>query len=394
MTKNVTTAEWKTVRLDECFDIQQGKQVSKKYRAGNNQRPFLRTSNILWGRLNLLDLDQMDFTADEEKRFALHKGDLLVCEGGDIGRTAMWNGNLERCYYQNHLHRLRKLNGQIDEGYTLLFLQYAFVYAKLYFGRANVTTIPNLSKSRLGELEISLPPLIEQQHIAKTLTTVQGAISAQEELIANLKKLKQSMMQHLFAHGTRKEQIVASEIGEIPVSWRVEKLGDIVNFTTGKLNSNAMEPDGSYPFFTCSQDDYRINSYAFDCEALLLSGNNAKAVYSVKYYKGKFNAYQRTYVITLKNNHDSYSFMRYMLEMNLSRLQSISIGTSTKYLTLGLLANLLVGKPDYEEQKKIGLVLDRINIRIESAQKKLSTYQNLFKTLLHELMSGKRRIKN
>ena len=197
-TQTVTTKDWRKVRIDECFDIQQGKQVSKSNRRGNNQWPFLRTANVFWGRLDLSALDRMNFTPEEEKKLALQRGDLLVCEGGDIGRSAMWHGELERCYYQNHLHRLRKAIKEIDENFALLYLQYAFVYARLYLGRANITTIPNLSKSRLAELEIALPPFSEQKAIARVLMTVQEAIARQEALIAKLKELKQSMMNHLF----------------------------------------------------------------------------------------------------------------------------------------------------------------------------------------------------
>src|SRR5438132_13167212 len=103
----VFPADWRVQRFDALFAVQQGKQVSKKNRVGENQRPFLRTRNVFWGRLDLSELDEMYFTDDDEKRLRLEPGDLLVCEGGDIGRTAIWRGELARCYYQNHLHRAR-----------------------------------------------------------------------------------------------------------------------------------------------------------------------------------------------------------------------------------------------------------------------------------------------
>lgn len=256
--------------------------------------------------------------------------------------------------------------------------------------------IPNRGYNRhysiLKEKTIAKPELPEQKAIARVLNTAQEAITGQEELIEKLKKLKKSIMQHLFTHGTKNEPTKITEIGEVPKSWEVVKLGKVVNFRTGKLNANAMEDNGIYPFFTCSQDNFKINTFAFDCEALLLSGNNARAVYSVKHYQGKFNAYQRTYVITLKNSNDNYIFMKYILEMNLENLKSLSIGSSTKYLTLGMLQNLQISRPRQTEQSKIGNAMESIDQKIESAQTKLSAYQKLFKTLLHELMSGERRI--
>lgn len=84
--------------------------------------------------------------------------------------------------------------------------------------------------------------------------------------------------------------------------WQPTTLGELINFTTGKLNSNAAVVDGEYPFFTCSPETLSIDTYAFDCKAILLAGNNANGQYPIKIYSGKFNAYQRTYVITPKNH--------------------------------------------------------------------------------------------
>ena len=84
------------------------------------------------------------------------------------------------------------------------------------------------------------------------------------------------------------------------VNWTTKRLSDCVSFRTGKLNSNAATKNGQYPFFTCSQEIYKTDSWAFDTECVLLGGNNASAVYPIFYFKGKFNAYQRTYVIEPK----------------------------------------------------------------------------------------------
>ncbi len=100
----------------------------------------------------------MHFSEAEERRLALQRGDLLICEGGDIGRTAIWNGELTRCYYQNHLHRIRLKNDRAEPLFILFWLWYAFEFGKVYFGRGNVTTIPNLSQSKLAELPLPVPP--------------------------------------------------------------------------------------------------------------------------------------------------------------------------------------------------------------------------------------------
>jgi type I restriction enzyme S subunit len=200
-------------------------------------------------------------------------------------------------------------------------------------------------------------------------------------------------MHKLFTEGTRGEPLKQTEIGPVPESWRVEKLGVLVNFSTGKLNANAAVPGGQYPFFTCSQETFAIDKYAFDTEAVLLSGNNARAVYSVKRFCGRFNAYQRTYVITIKDaSRLEYSFLQWALEFNLERLRVLSIGSSTKYLTLGLLENLLVPIPELDEARNIGDALDSVSQRQARAERCAGTLRNLFRTLLHQLMTAQIRV--
>ena len=112
-------------------------------------------------------------------------------------------------------------------------------------------------------------------------------------------------------------------------------------------------------FFTCSKETLRINTYAFDQEALLLAGNNAAGKYDVKYYCGKFNAYQRTYVLSLK--HDwSYALFRFQLEDKLGYLEQQSLGGLTKYLTLKILNELEFIVPPKEEQDKFAAFVDQI----------------------------------
>lgn len=259
--------------------------------------------------------------------------------------------------------------------------------------RAVKTTLPILNKTNFGTFEVRVPPLPEQKKIARILSTVQRAIEEQERIIQTTTKLKKALMQKLFTEGLRNESQKQTEIGPIPESWDMVPLGELVNFTTGKLNSNAAIEDGAYPFFTCSKETFWIDHYAFDTEAILLSGNNAQAIYSVKHYEGKFNAYQRTYVITIKDTvRISYRFLSQMLSRSLERLRTISIGSSTKYLTLGLLLNLPVAIPPYADGVKIGHWLNTTDQKIKEHEAKRKTLQDLFRILLHELMTAKTRI--
>ena len=165
--------------------------------------------------------------------------------------------------------------------------------------------------------------------------------------------------------------------------YSVLKWNDVFNTTTGKLDSNAAVDGGTYPFFTCSKEVLRIDDYAFEEEALLLAGNNAAGKYDVKYYSGKFNAYQRTYVLTLKENW-SYRLFQYQLEDKLTYLQQQSLGGLTKYLTLKILGELEFIIPPKKQQDKFDLFIKQIDKSKDAVQKALDETQLLFDSLMQK----------
>ena len=148
--------------------------------------------------------------------------------------------------------------------------------------------------------------------------------------------------------------------------WKTYRLGDIAKFQTGKLNSNAAVENGKYPFFTCSPNTLAIDNYAFDKEAILLAGNNAEGNFSIKYYKGKFNAYQRTYIIETYNDKCDIKFLFYALKLCLQQFKLMSQGTSTKFLTAVILNNFEISLPPLAEQRRIAGILGAIDDKIEN----------------------------
>ena len=149
------------------------------------------------------------------------------------------------------------------------------------------------------------------------------------------------------------------------MEWKEVTLGEIAIFKTGKLNSNAAISNGEYPFFTCSPETLRINNYAFDQEAILLAGNNADGNFSIKYYKGKFNAYQRTYVITPIRGKVDVKFLYYALSLCLKQFKNMSQGTSTKFLTVTILNSFSVLLPSISDQHRIASILSSLDRKIE-----------------------------
>lgn len=165
------------------------------------------------------------------------------------------------------------------------------------------------------------------------------------------------------------------------------KLSDIAKFTTGKLNSNAAETEGNYPFFTCAPEPLRINTYAFDTEAIILAGNNAEGNFHIQYYEGKFNAYQRTYVIeSCDASRVNLRYLYYALKMCLHHFKQISQGTATKFLTAKILNGFELPIPTIEIQNKIASLLGDLDEKIESNEiinKNLHAFYNPY-TLNYE----------
>jgi type I restriction enzyme S subunit len=209
-------AEWEVVRLGELFEIQQGKALSPRARAGVRKRPFLRTANVLWGRVDLSVLDEMHFDEEEEARLALVPGDLLVCEGGDIGRTAIWEGQLPLVLYQNHLHRLRPARAGVDPLFYMYWMQAAWLLLGFYGGAGNKTTIPNLSRSRLAAFPVPLPPLPEQRAIAEALRDVDHKIEAEEGRKWALEALFKALLHHLMTAKLRVKGFDPPELDRTP----------------------------------------------------------------------------------------------------------------------------------------------------------------------------------
>ena len=196
------------------------------------------------------------------------------------------------------------------------------------------TGLDSIAFSDLRLVTIPVPPLAEQERIAGILDKAEVLRAKRRSALAKIDTLTQATFLELFGDPVSN-----------PRKWPQENLKTFFNFKTGKLDSNAAVAAGQYPFFTCSREDFRIDTFAFDCEALLLAGNNATADYSVKHYKGKFNAYQRTYVITLRDERNSYDYSRFVLEQRLAELKRISKGTNTKYLTMELLNRIRIPVP-------------------------------------------------
>ncbi len=407
-------SDWRVQRFDSLFAVQQGKQVSKKNRVGENQRPFLRTKNVFWGRLDLTNLDEMHFTETDEKRLVLQPDDLLVCEGGDIGRTAIWRGELARCYYQNHLHRARVRDEAANSEFALYWLWYAFEIGSVYFGRGNVTTIPNLSQSKLCELPLPVPPLPEQRKIAGVLGVVQRAIEQQERLLQLTAELKKTLLHQLFTQGLRGEPQKQTEIGTVPESWEVVRLDSMFRIQQGKqVSKKNRVGENQHPFLRTKNvfwgrldlsdldemhfteaEERRLTLEPGDL--LVCEGGDIgrTAIWNGElsgcYYQ---NHLHRVRAINRENTEPAFLMYWLWYAFELGRLYfGRGNVTTIPNLSQSKLAELPIPNFQLDEQKEIVSALNALSTKETLHSRKRANLTDLFRTLLHQLMAAQIRV--
>ncbi|MCC6454753.1 MAG: restriction endonuclease subunit S [Caldilineaceae bacterium] len=191
-------AHWEIKELDSLLHVKLGKMLSKASKLGVAPKPYVRNANVQWGYIDISDIAEMDFLPDERDKFRLRSGDILVCEGGEIGRTAIWEDQLEECYYQKAIHRLRpKTNGSIDEKYFLYYMTLLFVVRKVSIVEGARSTIAHLPVDKLKMLPIAYPAYKEQVSMAEQLSAADAKVAAEEDRKAALEALFKSMLHQL-----------------------------------------------------------------------------------------------------------------------------------------------------------------------------------------------------
>lgn len=238
-------------------------------------------------------------------------------------------------------------------------------------------TFKELSGGKLKEVPFQFPELGEQRRIVTLLDEAFADIAtAKANAEKNLQNARELFDRALYSIEGKKEQ-----------------LGEYVTIKTGKLDANAAVLDGKYPFFTCSREIFAIDTFAFDCEAILLAGNNAVGDFNVKHYSGKFNAYQRTYVITIQDEEIlRYRYLYFQMLKSLKKFKEQSVGSGTKFLKLGMIKELEITLPPIQEQdrqlKLLSGLLDQVEYLESIYRQKLTALDDLKKSLLHQAFSG------
>ena len=307
------------------------------------------------------------YNGNYPERIEINDGDVLISWSASLG-VYIWNKG--KALLNQHIFKVAFDKCVVNKQ----FFVYAVQYKLQEMGaKAHGATMKHIVKKDFDNTAIPFPALEEQEKIAQTMNRISRIISDRQQQLQKLDELVKARFVEMFGD----PELNPRGLPVLP--WNAVFLT-----TTGKLDSNAMVENGRYPFFTCAKESYKIDSYAFDCEALLLAGNNAAGIYDVKHYKGKFNAYQRTYVLRLMNEKWSYILFKRQLEDKLQYLQSQSKGTNTRYLTLGILNELRFVVPPVAEQEQFAVFVEQTDKSKVAVQKALDEAQLLFDSLMQK----------
>ena len=213
---DIIPPDWRMSTVGAEFKVELGKMLDSARNAGI-PKLYIGNRSVQWGRIDLTDVATVRMTPADLQRFGLRRGDLLVCEGGEIGRAAIWDEMVPECYYQKALHRLRPL--RCYDVYLMMSLLQLWASTGHLANYVTQTSIAHLPKDKLEEVPLPVPPEPEQRAIAEVLSDVDGLLSALDALIAKKRAIKQAVMQQLLTGKTR--------LPGFEGKWETKRLGEI-----------------------------------------------------------------------------------------------------------------------------------------------------------------------
>ena len=375
-------------KIPEGWSVKKLGEMGKFVSGGtpDTEKPEYWNGDIIWLTPSEITKLPTRFVSDSERKITraglknssavlLPVGSLIICTRATVGDCCI---NIKEVSTNQGFKNLIPENSNIDFLYYLISSHKTDLIRK-----ACGSTFLEISKHDIEKLKYSVPSLSEQEKIAEILGTWDLAIEKLTALIEQKKLLKKGLMQRLL---TGKQRLPG-----FSEQWKKVRLGEICKITTGKLDANAMVENGQYNFFTCAKEVHLIDKYAFDKEALLISGNGANVGY-IHYYKGKFNAYQRTYV--LYDFSQNIFLIKYILDQFLSnRIEKEKKAGNTPYIVLDTLAKMNINLPPLSEQKAIADILSKADEEIDLLTRKLDLLQSQKKGLMQQLLTGKIRVK-
>ena len=371
--------EWKEYKLGEIGKIVGGATPSTKDRHNYD-------GNIAWITPKDLSTNKNRYISCGERMISqkgldscscsmLPPGSILFSSRAPIGYVAIAANEL--CTNQGFKSIV--VNKEIADN---IFIYYLLIYNRDYIaGLGSGTTFMEVSGKTMSEIQVSLPPLPVQKHIANILSSLDDKIELNRRINDNLEQQAQALFKSWFVD-------FEPWGGKMPEDWREYKLCEFMPVKTGKMDANVASKVGKYPFFSCAQDILYTDKYSFDADAILVAGNGD---FNVKWYRGKFEAYQRTYVLIPHNNR-YLGWLFYAIKRNLNKITRGARGSVIKFITKGNLEDFTFWAPIDLTKCEIIDKFNVINNTIELKRAENARLASIRDTLLPKLMSGELKI--
>ena len=379
--------EWKEVRLGDVCNIITGFPFPGKKYSKEGIR-VVRGDNVTIGNLRWdTEKDKRwNEPFDKTEYYSLQANDIVIgMDGSRVGKNKARIKEKDLPLLLAQRVACVRHNELAEQDYL-----YYNIFSKKFIDYVNSihtgSAIPHISQKQIEDYKILLPNLETQRRIASILSSLDRKIELNNKINTDLEEMAQAIFKNWFVdfEPFKDGKFVDSELGMIPEGWKVVKLGDFFPVKTGKKDANTASVNGKYPFFSCSQNALCTDSYSFDCDAILVAGNGD---FNVKWYSGKFDAYQRTYVL-IPYNKKLLALLYYVVKRNLLTITSKARGSVIRFITKGNLTDFEFAIPRDLENNEIVDVFKSINEKIFANIKENSRLSLLRNTLLPRLMSG------
>ena len=413
---------WRAPALAYRYRVDLGKMLDEKRIGGECLAPYLRNIDVQWDSINVEDLPVMDFEGKDLIRYSVSVGDLLVCEGGDVGRAAIWNGALSTCFYQKALHRLRPLRADADVPRFMFYLLSASSTSGRFNAYSGKSTIAHLTAEGLRRYRFGFPPAIEQKAIVEFLdretSKIDALVAEQEKLIALLKEKRQALISHTVTKGLDPNVPMKDSgiewLGQVPAHWKVGPLKRFWSVTDCKHVTAEFIDDGiALASIREVQSRYvdlerAKRTTLFYYEQLiegdrlpqpgdLIFSRNATVgeVAQVPVFHEQFAMGQD--VCLLRRCEESYSpdYMQHVIRspVVVEQLNTLMIGSTFKRVNVEQIRTLPVPSPPGEEQQEIAAKLEveagDIGLLIGEAERAIALFKERRSALISAAVTGK-----
>ncbi|HEL1991854.1 TPA: restriction endonuclease subunit S [Streptococcus suis] len=375
------TDAWELRPLGEIGNTYTGLSGKTKDDFGHGDGRFVTYMNVFSNPISLPEM--VEAVEIDESQNTVRYGDVLFTTSSEtpeeVGMSSVWLENTENTYLNSFCFGFRPVK-KVNPYYLAYLLRSSGMRRKISFLAQGISRY-NISKTKMMELEISIPNENEQSAIGTFFSTLDQHITLHQRKLDTLKEQKKTYLKLLFP--VKGQTKPALRFQGFEDDWEEVKLGELCDIRTGKLDANAMVENGEYDFYTSGIKKYRIDVAEFEGPAITIAGNGATVGY-MHLADGKFNAYQRTYVLTNFKVDRSYIFSEIAKKLPIKIQQEARTG-NIPYIVLSMLTELSISIPTLPEQEAIGTFFQTLDQEIAQVEDKLASLKEMKKTLLRKL---------